>query len=375
MRILAFWQMVFIGAALAWWAPAARAQFQAVDLGAGLSPDKLAVELGKKRVVFVGETHDRYDHHLNQLEIIRRLHRLDPAYAIGVEYLEERFQPKVDDYIAGRTTEEQFLRDTDYFAEWGYDYRFYAPIFRFAREQKIPVRALNVPTALVSAVSKSGVDGVTASRREQLPQDMAPADDDYRSRLRDAFESHGSSKPHAFDHFVEAQLVWDESMSANAAAWLNADPGRRMVILAGSGHLAFGSGIPKRLERRTHASYAIVLNGGSDEDIGPGAADYILLSRKQELPPAGTLGVNLENKGEECRIRSVSPGGAGAKAGLVRGDVLLEINGQAVRKVGDVRLLLWEKKPGERVQLSASRKGKARNLEVELMEAPKDAGR
>src|SRR4051794_30006217 len=52
---------------------------EAVDLDLTLSLDKLAAQLATKRVVFVGESHDRYDHHLNQLAIIRRLHQLDPS--------------------------------------------------------------------------------------------------------------------------------------------------------------------------------------------------------------------------------------------------------------------------------------------------------
>jgi uncharacterized iron-regulated protein len=347
------------------------ASFQAVDLNATLSPERLAAQLASKRVVFVGETHDRYDHHLNQLEIIRSLHKLDPSLAIGVEYLEQRFQSQVDDYIAGRITEEEFLRRTEYYQEWGYDYRLYAPVFRFAREQRISVRALNVPTALASAVSKAGTSGLTAEQHASLPVEIEPADEDYRSRLRQAFEAHGAAKPQAFDHFVEAQLVWDESMAANAAAYLNANPGRRMVILAGSGHLAFGSGIPKRLERRTHATYAIVLNGSGDGDAGPNMADYLLFSRKKELPPAGALGVSLEDKNGECRIRLVSPGGAGQKAGLMRGDVLVEIDGRAVKRISDVRLALWDREPGKRVAVSVRRKRRAggvttRNFEVEL---------
>lgn len=369
-------QLLFVAAECALGVHMAAAQapepFQAIDLNAALSADKLAAQLSAKRVVFVGETHDRYDHHLNQLEIIGSLHKLEPGLAIGVEYLEQRFQPQVDDYIAGRTTEKEFLRTTEYFQEWGYDYRLYAPIFRFAREQGIPVRALNVPTDLVSAVARLGTAGLTAQQRASLPAEMAPADEDYRGRLRQAFEAHGSAKPHAFDHFVEAQLVWDESMAASAAAWLTANPDRRMVVLAGSGHLAFGSGIPKRLERRTHAAYAIVLNGGGSEDLGPNMADYLLLSRKQELPPAGTLGVSLEEKNGQCRVRSVNPGGAAERAGLMRGDVLVEIDGQPVNRIADVRLALWDRKPGERVRAAVRRMRRfgaasARNIEVELM--------
>ncbi len=117
-------------------------------------------------------------------------------------------------------------------------------------------------------------------------------------------------------------------MAESAAAYLTANPGRRMVVLAGAGHLLFGSGIPKRLERRTHATYAIVLNSGVEAE--PQIADYILLGKKRELPPAGVLGVSLEEKSGQCRINSFSPGSAGEKAGLKRGDVLSEIDSQKI---------------------------------------------
>ena len=351
---------------------------EAIDLDTTLSPDRLAAQLATKRVVFVGETHDRYDHHLNQLEIIRRLHQLDPNLAIGVEYFQQPFQQQVDDYIAGRTTEEEFLRATEYYQGWGYDYRLYARIFRFAREQHIPVRALNVPTALPSAVAKAGIAGLSGQQKTYLPKEIGPADEAYRSRLREAFQAHGEAKPDAFDHFVEAQLVWDEGMAESAAAYLNANQGRRMVILAGSGHLAFGSGIPKRLERRTNATYAIVLDGG--EGVEPQMADYLLLTKKQELPPAGVLGVSLEEKDGECRIRSITPGGAGEKGGLKRGDVLVEVDGQTIKRVADMRLVLWDKKPGDRVRVSVRRKrgfgaAAARNFEIELAAPGKPAGK
>jgi uncharacterized iron-regulated protein len=346
-----------------------RVSLDVIDLDTTLPLDRLAAQLATKRVVFIGETHDRYDHHLNQLEIIRWIYQLDPNLAIGVEYFQQPFQQQVDDYIAGRTTEKEFLRATEYYQGWGYDYRLYAPIFRFAREQRIPVRALNVPTALPSAVAKVGIAGLSEQQRAYLPKEIRPADEDYKGRLRQAFQAHGTAKPDAFDHFVEAQLVWDEAMAESAAAYLNANQARRMVILAGSGHLAFGSGIPKRLERRTNATYAIVLNGG--EEVEQHMADYLLLGKKQELPPAGILGVSLEEKDGECRIRSLTAGGAGEKAGLKRGDVVTEIDGQAVKKIADTRLALWDKKPGDRVQVSVRRMRRlgaaaARKFEIEL---------
>jgi uncharacterized iron-regulated protein len=346
-----------------------RTPLQALDLDTPFTLDNVVTHLADKRVVFVGETHDRYDHHLNQLEIIKRLHQLDPDLIIGVEYFQQRSQPHVDDYIAGRITEDQFLGAIDYYRTWGYDYRLYAPIFRFAREQRIPVRALNVPASLASAVAKAGIVGLSEQQRASLPREIQPADEGYKARLYSAFEEHHATKPDAFDHFVEAQLVWDEGMAASAADYLNANQGRRMVILAGSGHVAFGSGIPSRLERRTHASYAIVLNNG--ENIEAQIADYILLSKKQELPPAGVLGASLKEEEGECRIRSLDPAGAAQRAGVKKSDVLVALDGRPIKMIADLRLALWDKRPGDRVRVKVRRGRRlatagGRDLEVEL---------
>jgi uncharacterized iron-regulated protein len=351
--------------------------FEAVDLSAPLPPAALVARLAHERVVFVGETHTRYADHLNQLHIIERLFALDPNIALGVEYFQQRFQPQVDDYVAGRTTERQFLRETEYFERWGYDYRLYAPIFRFARERHMPVIALNVPSSLPSAVAKVGLDGLSDEQRAELPRQIEPASDAYKARLRAAFQAHGAVGPGTFEHFVEAQLVWDEGMAESAAAYLNAHPDRRMVILSGSGHVEFGSGIPRRLARRTNVSYAIVLSADGD-DIEPKMADYLLLGEERELPPAGRLGVGLEYEDGRCRIRSVTPGGAAQLSGLEAKDVIVAIDGSPVETVADVRLALWDKPPGEHVHVDVRRKRLLKTVErafdVELS-APRPSGR
>ena len=346
---------------------------QAIDLDTPATLDSVVTKLAAKRVVFIGENHTRYDNHLDQLELIRRLYQVDPSLAIGVEYFPQRLQPQVDDYIAGRTTEDQFLRDVNYFQTWGYDYRLYDPIFRFAREHRIPVRALNVPASLTAAVAKVGIAGLSEQQRAELPREIEPADEAYKTRLRAAFEEHRAAKPGEFDHFVEAQLVWDESMAASAASYLSAHPGR-MVILAGAGHVVFGAGIPKRLERRTHVAYAVVL--GSGIEIEPQIADYIVLSKEQALPPAGVLGVNLKQEGGECRVGSLDPAGAAEKAGMKKGDIVESVAGQNVKTVNDARVALWDKKPGDRVRVSVRRgrrlgAGARLDFEIELRPAGK----
>ena len=97
-----------------------------------------------------------------------------------------------------------------------------------------------------------------------------------------------------------------------------------------------------------------MLNGADEVDRH--MADYLVLGDKRQLPPAGILGVSLEEKDGEGRIRSLTPKGAAAKAGLKAGDVLTDIDGQTVKNVADMHLALWDKKPGDRVRVTVRRK-------------------
>ena len=72
---------------------------QVLELSAGMQLDQIIPKIADKRVVYVGETHDRYSHHLVQLEIVRRLHQLNPDIAIGMEFFQQPFQPDLDAYI------------------------------------------------------------------------------------------------------------------------------------------------------------------------------------------------------------------------------------------------------------------------------------
>jgi S1-C subfamily serine protease len=141
-----------------------------------------------------------------------------------------------------------------------------------------------------------------------------------------------------------------------------------MVILTGSGHVAFGSGIPERLERRARVAYTIVLN--ADEAIEPGSADYVLLARERTLPPGGALGVRVEEYDGGVRIASLSADGAAEKGGLEKGDVLVSINGESIETAADVRLALWDARPGDRVPVAVRRKRLIktveRDFEIEL---------
>ena len=327
----------------------------ALDLRATSSLEAIIPALADNRVVLVGESHDRYDHHLNQLEIIRRLHQRHPDLAVGLEFFQQPYQAALDQYIAGQLDETGMLEQTEYYTRWGFDYRMYAPILRYAREQHIPLVALNLPQELTREVGRVGLKGLSEQQRAQIPTDMDRALPGYRERLRTIFHQHPMGPGRNFEHFLEVQLLWDEGMAERAAAYLQEHPGRHLVVLAGSGHVDRRYGIPPRLERRSGIQTAVVLN--RDEGaLEPGMGDFLLFPTTRSLPAAGRLGIVLEPVEGGINVGQISKNSAAEAAGLLKGDHLVSINGRKIAGLADVRLAMRDKSPGDRVGVQVLRK-------------------
>jgi uncharacterized iron-regulated protein len=220
-------------------------------------------------VIYLGETHDRAADHIVQLEIIKVLTPKYPRLAIGLEMFQRPYQSVLDDYLADRITEAELLEKTEYSTRWGFDWELYAPIVRYAKAQKLQLIALNTPQEVTRKVSRQGLENLSDAEQKFIPpiadiqigsQASAPA---YRQMLRQVFEEfhQASSKPadptitaQKFERFWLAQILWDETMAAQIAQVLprqqSATPAQPIVVLAGSGHLVYGYGIPSRVQRR-----------------------------------------------------------------------------------------------------------------------------
>lgn len=341
-------------------------QARALDLKNLPDVAGVTAKLTGKRVVFIGETHDRLDHHQNQLDIIKKLYAANPNIAIGMEYFEQPHQQALDDYVAGKIDEKDFVRKSGYMNSWGnVDYRLVQPIFQFAREKGIPLLALNIDGDLHSKAAREGVDKLTPDEKARLPAEIDRNDTTYIDRLKKYFVNHPVKDKEEQDkriaRYVEGQLLWDEYMAERAAQFLKDNPQRNLVVLAGSGHIAYGSGIPNRLNRRIPVEHAIVLNGtdlGSDDRI----ADYIFFNRDIALPLHGLMGVVLE----KSVIKEFSATSAGRKAGMEIGDEIVAIGDKKVVDLVDIKFALFDKKPGDAVAVAVKRKGDKTSVEKQF---------
>jgi uncharacterized iron-regulated protein len=218
------------------------------------SPETVVRQLAKANVIYLGETHDEVADHQAQLEIIRSLHQQNPNLAIGMEMFQRPYQSVLDDYIAGQLTETQLREQTQFDKRWGFSWDYYAPILQFAKENKLPLIALNTPAEITRKVARQGLESLTPTERKWIPaaSDIRTDNSDYRQLMQRIYdEIHAEmGNSQSFEKFFLAQVLWDETMADGVSQFLQTNPKTQVVVLAGQGHIVYGYGIPSRVARR-----------------------------------------------------------------------------------------------------------------------------
>jgi uncharacterized iron-regulated protein len=253
---------------------------------------QLIPEISKAKVIYLGETHDSAEDHKKQLEIIQELFsrdkrnatrirdRTNKKIAIAMEMFQRPSQNAIDNYLAGKITEAELVKQTEYEQRWGFPWELYAPILRFASSNNIPILAINTPSEITRKVSRQGLESLTSEERKLIPpfSEIRTSPDEYRKLVLAAFEAHqnsghGTSKN--LESFFLAQVLWDETMAESIANFVKANPNTQVIVLAGQGHIVYDYGIPNRVKRRlqgksnsqnfTHRS--VLLSPPEDESL------------------------------------------------------------------------------------------------------------
>ena len=331
-------------------------QILAIDVKHKLTLRDILPILAQKRAVLVGETHDQYHHHLAQLEIIKGIRERYPDIAIGLEFFQQPFQKYLDQFVAGEIDTRALLRKTEYYDRWRFDYRLYQPILDYAREHHIPLIALNLPAEITQKVGRDGIQSLTPKEKSEIPASIDRGVPGYRERITAVFSNHPAAMKENLDNFVNVQLLWDEGMAAKAADYLKRHPHKHLIILAGSGHIIQGTGIPQRLKRRIDGDIATVVFGDQLQ-LSDDIADYVLYPPPRNLPPKGMIGVVLDTDDNGMRVKSFGDNSQAPAAGMQVGDIIVEIDGQPIHNLTDIRLALMDKRPGDKISVIVLRKG------------------
>ena len=321
--------------------------------------DSTLPKIENKRLLFIGEYHDNYAHHLNQKQHIQALHEQGKKIAIGLEMFQRPFQRVLDDYIAGRIDEKTMLEKSEYFSRWGYDYKLYRPIMIYAKKNHIPLIALNLDKEITKKISKYGLSSLSKIEKKSIPKSLDFSDKAYKKRLLEVFNNpeHLQAMPKKYrpnpEYFYQAQILWDETMANTTAKYLKSHPDTTMIVLAGNGHLEYFVGIPNRVKRRIDVATSVILQ---DSEKADGKADIFLFPKHIMIEGTPKLGVNLAPK--SLKVTSIVKGSLAEKLGVKEADTILALSDSAVKTLADLRLALYLYQSLKHTSLTVKRAGK-----------------
>src|SRR3989304_5760867 len=105
-----------------------------------------------------------------------------------------------------------------------------------------------------------GFKALTPEQLAELPPGIECSVDEVCEKfIKEAFGGH-EVKGMTFKSFCEAQMVWDNGMAHNAIEYMEKNPGRKMVVLAGGGH-SWKRGMPAQIERLSGYKSGVLLPG------------------------------------------------------------------------------------------------------------------
>jgi uncharacterized iron-regulated protein len=241
---------------------------------------QLAAAAERSDLVLFGEAHDDRLHHEMQLSLIRTLWAKKIPLAIGLEMIQADSQKELDAWTEGTLSEHDFL--AVYSRNWSLDWSLYRDIFWFARENHIPMVALNIPKETVSKVSRQGFASLTAEERKDLPEGTScDLNNPHTAFLKSAFRNvfTHANNGQVFTYFCEAQTLRNSGMAMNIVRYAKKHPERKIVALAGIWH-AVKNAIPEQLERNGSKLSNMVILPEMPElnshNASPDVVDYMI---------------------------------------------------------------------------------------------------
>ena len=219
--------------------------------------EMMEADLAGADVVLLGEQHDDANTHRLETAVLEGLARRRVPVTLSLEMFERDVQPTLDTYVSGTSVEDEFLKGARPWPRYATDYR---PLVEFAKSQRWPIVAANVPRRIASDIARAGrpaVDSLSAADRRLAANDLQCPLDGYFDRFAEQMGGHANGRSGAADdssteRYYWAQCVKDETMAESIAAAFAKQEGRPGVIVhvTGAFHSDFGAGTGERVRRR-----------------------------------------------------------------------------------------------------------------------------
>ncbi len=144
--------------------------------GQDIAWNELAARLAERDAVFVGEQHGDPQTHRAEAALLAAMEKpWGGKLTLAMEMLERDAQTALEEYLAGRKTEEEFAKSVTLWPGYKTEYR---PLVEWAKARRVPVLASNVPRRIARDVSKEGIAALSprSDLRTSAPEDTYAGD-------------------------------------------------------------------------------------------------------------------------------------------------------------------------------------------------------
>jgi len=238
-------------------------------------------------IVFFGEQHDDPETHFAEFALLEGIGRTRRHVIVSLEMFERDVQPMVDDYLAGRMSEVDFLAKSRPWDRYATDYR---PLVVLARARGWPVIAANVPRPIASAVGRKGLaalDSLPPASRAYAARNNDCPRDRYYELFAEQMKGHTMPDTGMVGRFYAAQCVKDETMAESIVqAYARAEDGTIIVHFDGSFHSDYALGTVARTLARAPRANVLVITAVPVADPGSAKAaeqaqraDFVIFTR------------------------------------------------------------------------------------------------
>ena len=218
-------------------------------------------------------------------------------------------QAWLDKWSAGEIGEEAFLKDSRWYKNWGYHWLYYRDIFMFAQKNKLRMFGVNTPREVVAAVRKKGFANLTPEEAARIPSKIDVDSPEHKRLFKAYFAPEDSlhttgMTDDQFNAMFNAQATWDATMGYNAVQALqkHGDKDTIMVVLIGSGHVAYGLGAERQAKLWFDGKTASVIpmtvanDKGEKPPVRASYANFVWGVAPEKAPLFPTLGFSTGQK-------------------------------------------------------------------------------
>jgi hypothetical protein len=205
--------------------------------------------------------------------------------------------------------------------------------------------ALNTPREVISNVRRKGIASLSPEDAARMPPRVDVDSADHLTFFKASFEEgdalHGGMSDEAWKGMLAAQATWDASMAFNAVKTLqaNPDPATIMVVLVGSGHVAYGVGIERQARQWFDGGIASVIpvpvrtdKGVEIARVRASYANFVWGVYPERATAFPTLGLSTRAvEGSALhKVIQVEKDTTASAAGFEVGDTLVSMDGHAL---------------------------------------------